>query len=52
NDLRTAVMESIEVMNQVTQLSEKDAERLKKMGHAFAEQDRAAGQKINELEVR
>ncbi|WP_167630658.1 DUF3130 family protein, partial [Listeria valentina] len=25
NDLRTAVMESIEVMNQVTQLSEKDA---------------------------
>ncbi|WP_439444155.1 DUF3130 family protein [Listeria aquatica] len=52
NDLRTAIMESIEAMNQVSQLAEKDAARLKKMGHAFAEQDRAAGQKIHELEVR
>ncbi|EUJ33776.1 hypothetical protein MFLO_01040 [Listeria floridensis FSL S10-1187] len=52
NDLRTAMLESISIMDQVTQLTQKDAERLQKMGRAFTEQDRIAGQKIGELEMR
>ncbi len=52
NDLRTAIMESIEPMDLVSQLVEKDANRLKKMGQAFTEMDLAASQSIQELEVR
>ncbi len=52
NDLRTAMTESIDTMNQISELAQKDAERLKKMGRAFAQQDRIAGQKIHEMEVR
>lgn len=52
NDLRTAVIESIDIMDGAAVLGQKDAERLKKMGRAFTKQDLKAGQQMGKLGVR
>ncbi|WP_159457888.1 MULTISPECIES: DUF3130 family protein [Listeria] len=52
NDFRTAIMESIEMMHQFSELADKDAARLEKMGEAFSKQDQAAGQAIEGMGLR
>ncbi len=52
NDFRTAIMESIEMMHQFSELADKDAARLENMGEAFVKQDRAVGQAIEGMGLR
>ncbi|ELU8149536.1 DUF3130 family protein, partial [Listeria monocytogenes] len=42
----------VDVVEDFQAVTKQDAGRLKKMGMAYAKQDQAMGQKINQLEVR
>ncbi|MFC0491817.1 type VII secretion effector [Listeria grayi] len=52
NHLRTAIFDFISVVDDLQQLGQKDAQRLKKIGIAYAKHDQMTGQKIGQLEVR
>ncbi|EAD5685408.1 TPA: DUF3130 domain-containing protein [Listeria innocua] len=52
DQLRSALIELVDVVEDFQHVTKKDASRLKKMGIAYAKQDQLMGQKINQLEVR
>ncbi|EAA0193929.1 DUF3130 family protein [Listeria monocytogenes] len=52
DQLRSALIELVDVVEDFQHVSKQDASRLKKMGIAYAKQDQLMGQKINQLEVR
>lgn len=52
NQLRLALIELVDVVEGFQHVTKQDANRLKKMGIAYAKQDQVMGQKINQLEVR
>ncbi|EEO7551887.1 DUF3130 family protein [Listeria monocytogenes] len=52
DQLRSALIELVDVVEDFQHVTKKDASRLKKMGIAYAKQDQAMGQKIHQLEVR
>ncbi|HAB9894238.1 TPA_asm: DUF3130 family protein [Listeria monocytogenes] len=52
NHLRTAIFDFISALDDLQQLGQKDAQRLKKIGIAYAKHDQMTGQKIGQLEVR
>ncbi|EAE0668363.1 DUF3130 family protein [Listeria monocytogenes] len=52
NQLRSALIDLVDVVEDFQAVTKQDAGRLKKMGMAYAKQDQAMGQKINQLEVR
>ncbi|MBC2074273.1 DUF3130 domain-containing protein [Listeria marthii] len=52
NQLRSALIELVDVVESFQHVIKQDANRLKKMGIAYAKQDQVMGQKINQLEVR
>lgn len=52
DQLRSALIELVDVVEDFQHVTKQDASRLKKMGIAYAKQDQLMGQKINQLEVR
>ncbi|MBC1999041.1 DUF3130 family protein [Listeria marthii] len=52
NQLRSALIDLVDVVEDFQAVTKQDAGRLKKMGMAYAKQDQVMGQKINQLEVR
>ncbi|AGR14656.1 TPA_asm: DUF3130 family protein [Listeria monocytogenes] len=52
DQLRSALIELVDVVEDFQHVTKQDASRLKKMGIAYAKQDQVIGQKINQLEVR
>ncbi len=52
DQLRSALIDLVGVVEAFQQVTKQDANRLKKMGIAYAKQDQAMGQKIHQLEVR
>ncbi|ECL7817908.1 TPA: DUF3130 domain-containing protein [Listeria innocua] len=52
NQLRSTLIELVDVVEDFQHVTKKDASRLKKIGLAYAKQDQLMGQKINQLEVR
>ncbi|EGR8611987.1 DUF3130 family protein, partial [Listeria monocytogenes] len=52
NQLRSLLIDLVGVVEDFQQVTKQDANRLKKMGIAYAKQDQVMGQKINQLEVR
>ncbi|HAA9351735.1 TPA_asm: TIGR04197 family type VII secretion effector [Listeria monocytogenes] len=52
NQLRSLLIDLVGVVEGFQQVTKQDANRLKKMGIAYAKQDQVMGQKINQLEVR
>lgn len=51
DQLRSALIELVDVVEDFQHVTKQDASRLKKMGIAYAKQDQVMGQKINQLEV-
>ncbi|EEO3716482.1 DUF3130 family protein [Listeria monocytogenes] len=52
DQLRSALIDLVGVVEAFQQVTKQDANRLKKMGIAYAKQDQAIGRKIHQLEVR
>ncbi|HAB8811071.1 TPA_asm: DUF3130 family protein [Listeria monocytogenes] len=52
DQLRSALIDLVGVVEDFQHVTKQDAGRLKKMGIAYAKQDQVMGQKINQLEVR
>ncbi|EGK2527089.1 DUF3130 domain-containing protein [Listeria monocytogenes] len=52
DQLRSALIELVDVVEDFQQVTKQDANRLKKMGIAYAKQDQVMGQKIHQLELR
>ncbi|AIS59811.1 DUF3130 domain-containing protein [Listeria ivanovii] len=52
NQLRSVLIDFVDVVENFQAVTKKDASRLKMMGKAYAKQDQNAGQKISQLEVR
>ncbi|WP_271002197.1 DUF3130 domain-containing protein [Listeria seeligeri] len=52
NQLRTALSDLVGVVENFQEVTKKDADRLEKMGKAYAKQDKSAAKKIGQLEVR
>lgn len=52
DQLRSALIDLVGVVEDFQHVTKQDARRLKKMGIAYAKQDQVMGQKINQLEVR
>ncbi|WP_270997350.1 DUF3130 domain-containing protein [Listeria seeligeri] len=52
NELRSALIDLLDVVERFQTVTKKDSERLTQMGTAYATQDKSAGQKISQLEVR
>lgn len=52
DQLRSALIDLLGVVEDFQHVVKQDAIRLKKMGIAYAKQDQVMGQKINQLEVR
>lgn len=52
DQLRSALIDLVGVVEAFQRVTKQDANRLKKMGIAYAKQDQAMGQKIHQLEVR
>ncbi|EFB0933427.1 DUF3130 family protein [Listeria monocytogenes] len=52
DQLRSDLIELVDVVEDFQHVTKQDATRLKKMGIAYAKQDQLMGQKINQLEVR
>ncbi|EAF5658946.1 DUF3130 family protein [Listeria innocua] len=52
NQLRSALIDLVDVVEDFQTVTKQDAGRLKKMGLAYTKQDQVMGQKINQLEVR
>ncbi|MCD2224530.1 DUF3130 domain-containing protein [Listeria cossartiae] len=52
NQLRSALIDLVGVVEDFQHVTKQDANRLKKIGNAYAKQDQVMGQKINQLEVR
>ncbi|WP_073999641.1 DUF3130 domain-containing protein [Listeria monocytogenes] len=52
DQLRSALIELVDDVEDFQHVTKKDASRLKKMGIAYAKQDQLMGQKIKQLEVR
>lgn len=52
DQLRSALIDLLGVVEDFQHVTKQDASRLKKMGIAYAKQDQLMGQKINQLEVR
>lgn len=51
NELRSALIDLVDVVDNFQEVTKKDASRLKKMGKSYAKQDKSTGQKISQLEV-
>ncbi|MBF2559257.1 DUF3130 family protein, partial [Listeria seeligeri] len=52
NQLRSALSDLVGVVENFQEVTKKDADRLEKMGKAYAKQDKSAAKKIGQLEVR
>ncbi|MBC1385879.1 DUF3130 family protein [Listeria innocua] len=52
DQLRSALIELVDLVEDFQGVTKQDASRLKKMGIAYTKQDQLMGQKINQLEVR
>ncbi|WP_270997353.1 DUF3130 domain-containing protein [Listeria seeligeri] len=52
NELRSALIDLVDVVERFQTVTKKDSDRLTQMGTAYATQDQSAGQKISQLEVR
>ncbi|EBF5161217.1 TPA: DUF3130 family protein [Listeria monocytogenes] len=52
DQLRSALIELVDVVEDFQHVIKQDASRIKKMGIAYAKQDQVMGQKIDQLEVR
>lgn len=52
DQLRSALIDLVGVVEDFQQVTKQDASRIKKMGIAYAKQDQLMGQKMNQLEVR
>ncbi|EAD7580688.1 DUF3130 family protein [Listeria monocytogenes] len=52
NQLRSALIDLVGVVEDFQQVTKQDASRIKKMGIAYTKQDQLMGQKMNQLEVR
>ncbi|WP_086162894.1 DUF3130 domain-containing protein [Listeria monocytogenes] len=52
DQLRSALIDLVDVVEDFQHVTKQDAGRLKKMGIAYTKQDQLMGQKINQLEVR
>ncbi|PZG37143.1 TIGR04197 family type VII secretion effector [Listeria ivanovii] len=52
NQLRSALIDLVDVMEGFQQVAKQDAARLEKMGKAYNKQDKSVAKKISQLEVR
>ncbi|MBF2481956.1 DUF3130 domain-containing protein [Listeria seeligeri] len=52
DQLRSALIDLVDVVENFQTVTKKDASRLKKMGKSYAKQDKSTGQKISQLGVR
>lgn len=52
NELRSALIDLVDVVERFQTVTKKDSDRLTQMGTAYATQDKNIGQKISQLEVR
>ncbi|AIS58873.1 type VII secretion effector [Listeria ivanovii subsp. londoniensis] len=52
NQLRSALIDLVDVVEDFQQVAKKDAARLEKMGKAYNKQDKNVAKKISQLEVR